>query len=488
MTPDLSLPPVDVAVWAISLVLLAPLLAAVAALILPRSAAAIGLAGTLLSAAGVAWLVGILVASGTASVSFGGWAPPLGLVLQADGLSALMLAMTAGVGLAVAVYVAAHRMADAFWPLWLLMLAGMAALYLSRDVFNLYVTLEVVGLAAVGMTALPGTPAALRAALGYLLAGLLGSLLFLLGVGYAYAAHGRVDLAGMAATGDGAAATLALLLMLVGLGVKAALFPLHFWMPSAHASAAGPASALLSGLVVKVALYLVLRLWLELAGPDMAPVGLLIGVMGAVAVVWGSWQAMRAERLKLLVAWSTVAQIGLMALAFAMAGPDGSAAVWRGLAILIVAHAVAKAAMFLSVARITEQLGHDRISSLNRADLRPGPAEFAFALASVSLIGLPPSAGFIGKWLLLEGMLVAGAWTLAAAVIVSTLLSAAYLSRVVSRCLRGGPHIRPGSRRPEWRVGDVVALGLATASLLLGLAAAWPLALLDVGDALPPLS
>jgi formate hydrogenlyase subunit 3/multisubunit Na+/H+ antiporter MnhD subunit len=203
--------------------------------------------------------------------------------------------------------------------------------------------------------------------------------------------------------------------------------------------------------------------------------------MGAAAMLWGAWGALRASRLKLLVAQSTVAQIGLIAMAIGVSG-DGlmQNGLWHAAALLMLSHALAKAAMFVAVGRIAEELGHDRISGLNRKELRPGAAEFAFAIASVSLIGLPPTAGFIGKWILIEGLIVQNAWIWVALILIGTALSAAYLSRVVSRCLRGGPHIAKGAHHPPWRAGDVVALGLATSALLLGLASAFPLTLLEI--------
>ena len=196
-------------------------------------------------------------------------------------------------------------------------------------------------------------------------------------------------------------------------------------------------------------------------------------------MLWGAWHALRTDRLKLLVAHSTVAQVGLIALAIGLSGDATDSTLWQAAALLMLSHALAKAAMFLAVGRIAEELGHDRISGLNRQDLRPGAAEFAFAIAAISIIGLPPTAGFVGKWVLLDGLIDRGAWHWVALVLFGTVLSAAYLSRVVSRCLRGGPHVAPGARRVAWRAGDVAALGLATAALALGLASALPLTLLE---------
>jgi formate hydrogenlyase subunit 3/multisubunit Na+/H+ antiporter MnhD subunit len=475
-----------------SLLVLLPFLAALAATIHARGAAGWGLAGTVASAGLAAHLALSVHASGPASIAIGGWAAPLGITLRADGLAALMIAMTALVGLGVCVQALAAwglrptavedprraRMRMGFWPLWLSTLAALNGLYLSGDLFNLYVTFEILGLAAVGLTALSGTRRALRAAFDYLVAGLAGSLLLLLGVALAYAAAGRVDLGVLPLLADSAAGRIAIALIVSGVGLKAALFPLHFWMPAAHSSAAPAASAILSALVVKGALYLALRLLLEggLAA-DALRWGLIC--LGAGGMAWGSVCALRADRLKLLVAYSTVAQIGLIMLAISVAGDPLTGTAWQAAALLMLSHALAKAAMFLAVGRIAEELGHDRISGLNRSDLRPGAAEFAFAIAAISLIGLPPTAGFVGKWVLIDGLIGQGAWPVVALVLTGTVLSVAYLSRVVSRCLRGGPHIAPGARRPPWRAGDVAAIGLAFTALFMGLLSAAPLALLN---------
>ena len=425
----------DWAVWSV----LAPLIGAMAAFALPRAAPAIGVATLALTAAATALLARALLAAGPVTVALGGWGAPLGIELHADGLAVVMLAMTTGVGLFVSLSAlgeADPRRRRHFWPLWLLLLTGLNGIYLSADLFNLYVMLEVVSLAAVGLTALAGGLQALRAALEYLFASLLGALLFLLGVGLVYLAEGRLDLAGLAPlTEAGRVAPVAFALILAGLALKTALFPLHYWLPAAHANATAPASALLSALVLKGALYIVLRLWTGLFDPAPA-LGPMMGALGVTAMVWGGVQALRAERLKLLVAWSTVAQIGLICVAFAMADTVGATLAWQGAVLLMVAHGVAKAAMFLAAGRIAAEVGHDVIARLDRSAVRPTLAQFAFALAAVSLIGLPPSAGFAGKWLLMEGALRAGGWIWVAAILGGTLLSVAYLTRVLGGFLR----------------------------------------------------
>ncbi len=478
-----------------SLVVILPLLAAVAAFLLPSAAVGIGLGATALVGAASSALAARLLASGPEISHLGGWTVPLGIALRVDGFAALMLVTTAGIGMLVGLAAsrsfaakgateapAEERQRLFFWPLWLLLLAGLNALYLSSDVFNIYISLEILGLSAVGLAVLSGKAAALRAGLTYLFAGLLGSLLFLLGVDYLYAATGRVDLASLGAIDEMTPAlSMALVLMLAGLAIKTALFPLHFWLPAAHSNATAPASALLSALVVKGSLYVALRLWVDVFAPT-AGLGTLIGLLGAGAIVWGSIQAMRVDRLKLLVAYSTVAQIGLICLVFALTDEIGGETAWQGAVYLILAHAAAKSAMFLAVGRIAEHLGHDSLERLHREPLRPGMAQVAFALAAVSLIGLPPSAGFLGKWLLLEGAMRADAWLWVGVMVLGTMLSVAYLMRPISGFLRfdrvEGPVIMPS----RLDAADLWPLGLAVVAIAMGLLAATPLSLLAVGS------
>ncbi len=219
------------------------------------------------------------------------------------------------------------------------------------------------GLAAVALTALSGGRDALAGAMRYLLATLSGSLAYLLGVALLYHAFGSVDMATLAARMTPVpAAWAALGLMSTGLLLKTALFPLHFWLPPAHASAPSPVSAVLSALVIKASFYILLRLWIMLFGPIAGDgVAALLGGMGAAAILWGSVQALRQTRLKLLVAYSTVAQIGYLFLAFPLAP---AAAAWRAAAILALSHALAKSAMFLAAGNLLHFGGHDRIADL----------------------------------------------------------------------------------------------------------------------------
>lgn len=468
--------------WAVFLILL-PLAGGIICFLFPGSARIIGLVTTFAVAVSTTGLGGQLLAHGTYRHAVGGWRAPLGIDLYADGLSLLMLAATALVGLGVSVYSTGYfkgNQSISFWPLWLFLLAALNALFLSADIFNLYVTLELMGLAAVALTALPGGRDALNGAMRYLLATLLGSLVYLFGVALLYHQFGSVDIATLAARVDSSPpAWAAMGLMGAGLILKTALFPLHFWLPPAHASAPAPVSALLSALVVKGSLYILLRLYLTIFGPVVEGVEGLFGLLGAAAILWGSLQALRQTRLKLLVAYSTVAQIGYIFLAFSFAMAAGVAA-WSAAVYLVLSHALAKSAMFLAAGNVLHFGGHDRIADLDRVVQRLPLTTTAFALAGVSIIGLPPSGGFIGKWLLLEAALGQGRWDLVAVIILGGLLAAGYVFKVLGHAFTEASVSHESGAVPasmEW-----AALFLAFGAIILGFLEPAVLSLVGVGD------
>jgi formate hydrogenlyase subunit 3/multisubunit Na+/H+ antiporter MnhD subunit len=464
--------------WGVMVILL-PLAGAVACFLSPRRANPLGLItalGVVACVAGLGWQV---VEQGAHRYAVGGWGAPLGIDLYADGLSLLTLMVTALVGLGISVYASGyfnHEKAVHFWPLWMFLWSALSALFLSADIFNLYVTLELLGLAAVALVALAGGADALTGAMRYLLVSLLGSLAYLLGVALLYHTFGSVDIALLAEQMEPSPAVWAAMgLMSAGLLLKTALFPLHFWLPPAHASAPAPVSALLSALVVKASFYILLRLWLEIFPLTNSALGQLLGLLGAAAVLWGGLQALRQTQLKMLIAYSTVSQLGSLFLAF----PLGTSIAWKGALHLLLSHALAKAAMFMAAGNILRFGGHDRIADLDRVAQRLPLTLTAFALSGVSIMGLPPSGGFIAKWLLLEAAMRSGLWWWGIILILGGLLAAGYVFKVIGQAFTQAEVPYQARTVPvtmEW-----AALALALAAILLGLFALWPLALMEIG-------
>ena len=480
-------------------VLVVPLAGAVAALLAGRrGAVAAGLLTSALAVAAAFALAAAVLAGGMQRVAVGGWAVPLGIELRADGLATAMLLMTAVIGAGIAVYAwryfgaaghhAQHDPHDLpaglsapaapastqwlFWPVWLLAWGALNALYLSGDLFNLYVTLELLGLAAVALVALAGAGAA-AAALRYLLFALLGSMLYILGVELLYAAHQTMDLLQLRERLQPSLSVwLAAALMSAGLLVKTAIFPLHFWLPPAHGSAPAPVSAALSALVVKAGFYLLARLWLDLFGtlPGAGVVPALLGALGALAVLWGGVQALRQTRLKAMIAYSTVAQLGYLMMALPLAGGAGAAGAAGGAmhaAVLLAAsHAAAKASMFMCAGSLLAAYGHDRIDAMAGFGTQLPITATAFALAALSLVGLPPTGGFVGKFALVEAAVRAGAWWAVAVVLAGSLLAAAFLFHALSRAFADAPADKASAEVPAAPQLAALALALVAVALV----------------------
>jgi multicomponent Na+:H+ antiporter subunit D len=411
-------------------------------------------------------------------------------VLRADGLAAAFTLLSALAASAAGLFAVRYlggegaetRKSFAFWPLFFALWAAVNAVFLSRDLFNLYVALELLTLAAVAMVALDGRTATLAAAMRYMLFALFGSLAFLVGAAFFYGAYGTLDMALLAGRGRAEPAAWAgAALMSAGLFAKAAIFPFHAWLPPAHGGAPAPASALLSALVVKAGFYILFRLWFDVLGPLATfEVRTLFGLVGALAVLFGGLMALRQSRLKMVVAYSTVAQLGYLFLVFPLAAEAQaySGAVFHGLA-----HGLAKAAMFLAAGAMMVSAGHDRIDGMAGLGKAVPVASFAFALSAISLMGLPPSGGFLAKYLMLTASFAAGQYWWGAVLVLGGLIAAAYLFRPLNELMRKRPDDAPPLARVHWSL-EVVPLLLALCAILLGLAS-WPVYALINPEALP---
>ncbi|WP_051396398.1 complex I subunit 5 family protein [Bradyrhizobium elkanii] len=427
-------------------------------------------------------LVALQQSDGPLVYLLGAWAPPLGVALRADGLSAVMMMVAAVVISAVGVFAGADfrpaaaesRAPFAFWILLLGIWAALNIVFLGGDLFTLYVALELVTFAAVPLVSLDGRAETLQAALRYLLFALTGSVLYLLGTTLFYGLYGTLDIVLLSHRVRAQPATLvAAALMTTGLLAKTALFPLYLWLPPAHAGAPAAASAILSGLVVKGSFFILVRLWFQVMPglPGFAATQLL-AALGGAAIVFGSVVALRQERLKLVIAYSTLAQIGYLFLMFPLAlsasGQLESGGALAGGLLQAVSHATAKAAMFLAAGSIYAVLGQDRIAGLGGVWRALPIAVLAFALGGVALMGIQPSGAYLAKELLLQAAAEKGQWWWAVVLQAGGIFTAAYVLLVLAHVL--APAKAPiASDRPALRIQETAALALALCSLLLGL-------------------
>lgn len=400
---------------------------------------------------------------------------PFAITLVVDELSVGFVTLTAVAGLGVLAYTrTAGPRSGPVSSLYLLLVAGITGICVTADVFNLYVFLEISGLTAYALVASrDGGPAAV-AALNYLLVGTVGASLYLLGVGYAYVATGTLDMATLgervvAADGGGTLLVTAFALMAVGLGVKAALYPLHTWKPDAYATAPTGITALLSALVSTVAAYALVRLLLVaftveflLANPVVEAALVAVGVGSVLA---GSLLAFRASEVTRLLAYSSVAQFGVVTVGIAVA----SATALSGAVVQLLGHAVMKGGLFLAAGVVAVRFGVERVDGYDGLAREAPLTAAVVATLALGLIGIPPTVGFAGKFYVALGAVQAGSWVAAGVVVASTVLSLAYLGPLVGRMYVGrGDH----TRRNERSVGRVAApVAAALLTVLLGLAA-----------------
>jgi formate hydrogenlyase subunit 3/multisubunit Na+/H+ antiporter MnhD subunit len=373
-----------------------------------------------------------------------------------------------------------------FWTLLLGLWTALNTVFLAQDLFSLFVALELLTFSAVPLVCLDGTRGTLQAALRYLLFALAGSVFYLLGAALLYGAYGTLDIAGLRQLARNDLATsVALGLMIVGLMAKAALFPLHLWLPPAHAGAPAAASAVLSALVVKAPFFLILRLWFD-AAPQTANAAAaqMLAGLGIASILFCSVMALRQARLKLMIAYSTVAQLGYLFLMFPLVmGSDAPAAWqsagWTGGILQLVSHALAKASMFLAAGLIAESLGHDRINNLNGALTAVPITVAAFGLAGLSLMGLPPSGGFVAKLMLLTAAVETANWMIAAAILIGGILAATYVFRVLGRAMAAPAAGFAPKAVPLYR--ELAVLAFALGAVILGFVPLEPFAFLAIG-------
>ncbi len=440
------------------------------------------------AAAGTGGLAQV-VALGAQRYPVGGWPPPWGIEVVLDLLSAFAASTVAGV-VTLALLAAGPAAgpgtgarAAAFYALVLVALAGFLGMIVSGDLFNVFVFLEIASIASYALVA-SGGGHALAAAFRYLVLGTVGASFYLLGVGFLYALTGTLNMADLAARAGAVAASPLFVggvaFLAVGLALKMGLFPLHGWLPDAYTHAPLAVSGLLAPVATKAAAYVLARALLYVLHPRPPLVGAALAWAGAAAVVAGGVLAARQSDARRLLAYSSVSQIGYIAMGLGL----GTPAALIGAYLQILSHAVAKAALFLALGTAVRSGRGPALAALVLGPDMP-VTRTAALLGALSLVGVPPTGGFFAKWYLLEGALGAGRVELAAAILAGGLLAVAYGYR-----LTAGIWFAPVASTPSPREGPrpaLLALGvLAVATVAVGLASA-PLVTAVLGPAaLPP--
>jgi multicomponent Na+:H+ antiporter subunit D len=420
-----------------------------------------------------------VVRNGPVTHELGGWPPPIGIEYVLDPLAGYLACIIGLIGTLIVVY----PVRTAFdlkpgrgvplYPLVLLLLAGLMGVTLSGDLFHLFVFLEIYAIATYALVALGGDRA-IFASFRYLLLGTLGSGLYLLGVGFLYFSTGSLNMADVAALlpaiADDPAVLGSMGLIVLGLALKMALFPLHVWLPDAHSYSPPGVAALLAAVQVKAAAYALVRILFDVYGPAYTGNGLPVSTalvwFGAAGIVVGSVLAIQQSDLKRLLAYSTVAQLGYIGLGIGLATPLALVA-----ALLhVLNHAVMKSGLFLVAGGILQRTGIKEITRFAGLGRRMPLTMAGFAIAALSMVGIPPTAGFFSKFYLVVATVEVGNWVLAAVIVGSSALTAIYFLRLFEQIFVRAPEeeIVAAATEPHPRIVATVGV-LAVAVLAIGL-------------------
>ena len=371
----------------------------------------------------------------------GGWPAPLGITLVVDRLSGILLVVASLMLGIVLVYAIGDKGVErrhvGFHPIYLVLAAGVAGSFITGDLFNLFVSFEMMLAASYVLITMGASRQQMRAGTTYVVVSLVASSLFIAALALIYSATGTVnmaDLAGrMSELPGGVRAGFALLLIVV-FGMKAAVFPLHVWLPDSYPSAPGPVMAIFAGLLTKVGVYAIIRTQTVLFPLDSRQGTVLLVVAGLTMVV-GVLGALAQDELKRLMSFHIVAQIGYMMFGLGLFTVAGISAVvfYIGQTILV------KTNMFLVVGLLDRHAGSSRLSRVGGVAHTAPLIAICFFLPAMSLAGLPPSSGFVGKFALIDAGAGSEQWAIVAVALVVSLLTLYSLTKVWAGAFWGSP-------------------------------------------------
>ena len=438
----------------------------------------IGVAGALALFVAAGALLWRVADQGVVALQVGDWPAPFGITLVADLLSALMVAVASVVGLAAAVYatveVRDEALARGFFPFFHVLLMGVCGAFLTGDLFNLYVWFEVMLLASFVLLASAGGRRPLSAGVAYVSLNLLASAFFLIAVGLVYGQVGSLNLADLSlklATPEAAAAARPVaMLLLVAFGIKAGLFPFYFWLPASYPTPGFAAAALFAGLLTKVGVYALIRVFTLLFPLDAGgPAALLLALAGAT-MASGVLAAASQGHVRSILSFHIVSQIGYMVAGLALATPLALAAA----IFYVVHHIVTKTNLFLVAGLIARVGGSEELARLGGLGLRRTGLALLFAVPALSLAGVPPLSGFFAKFFLVRAGLDAQAFVVVALALAVGLLTLFSMTKIWSGAFWKTPPESTGRDADRLPWAAVGASGsLAALTIGLGLGAEW---------------
>jgi len=425
------------------LLVLIPLVAAPVAAILPRGRFAWGLTLVVTSVCAVlaSMQLWVVTQDGAISYQLGGWAPPWGIEYHVDAVNAFVALIVAGIAAVTLPYALLsteneipENKVPLFYSAFLLCFTGLLGITQTGDIFNVFVFLEISSLSSYALISLGQKRQALTSAYQYLIMGTLGATFFLIGVGLLYSQTGTLNMADLARLLPDVHSLKTVhtgfAFILIGIALKLALFPLHLWLPNAYTYAPTVITVFLAATSTKVAVYVMLRILFSVFPEGFlfaTPTGDLFIMLGIAGIIVASVYAIYQTDIKRLLAYSSVAQIGYIALGIGFASVSGVTAS----IIHLFNHALMKGALFMAVGAIIYRLGACRMDNIHGLGRQMPWTFVAIIIGGLSLIGVPGTAGFVSKWYLVVAALEQQAWMAVAVILLGSLLAVVYMGKIV---------------------------------------------------------
>jgi multicomponent Na+:H+ antiporter subunit D len=389
------------------------------------------------------FLLADVIDGGFISYAIGGWAPPLGIEYRVDATNALLLFLISGISTLALPYAftsirseVPKRNHTLFYACYMLCFTGLLGVVITGDAFNVFVFLEISSLSTYVLVAQGAgrDKRALTAAYDYLIMGTIGATFFVIGLGMLYMSTGTLNLADLAERiadqGGNRTIRAGFAFIVVGMGLKVALMPLHLWLPNAYTFAPSAVTVFLAATSTKAAVYVLLRFMFSVYQPpfvfEVNTLYFIFIPFALLAMFVASFVAVFQSDFKRMLAYSSIAQIGYMLLGIAMLNTSGITAT----VVHMFNHGITKGALFMGVGALVLRTGSSFYDSIAGMGRRMPLTGAAIVVAGLSLIGVPGTAGFVSKWMLVQSAFENGFWWIAILVVLSSLLAVAYVWRV----------------------------------------------------------
>jgi multicomponent Na+:H+ antiporter subunit D len=394
-----------------------------------------------------------VLVDGVISYALGGWLSPWGIEYRVDKLTSFMLLIINAIA-ALVLFGARESLSNEipsdrlylFYTAFLLNLTGLLGVVMTGDAFNLFVFIEIASLSSYAMISIGRDRRCLYAAFKYLIFGTIGASFILIAVGLLYVVTGTLNMTDILQrlpdVENSNTVTTALVFFVLGIGIKAAIFPLHLWLPDAYSYSPSTVSTFLAGTTTKVFIYVLIRFIYSVFGYEAVFVqeamNHVLMILACAGILYGSYLAVKQDSLKRLLAFSSIAQLGYMLLGVSLAT---EAALAAGL-IHVFNHAIIKVTLFLSVSAIFYYTKTDSIIRLAGIFKSVPLLMISFLIGGLSLIGIPMTAGFVSKWYLIKASLEAGYWGLVVVIVFSSMLAIIYIWKFIEVAYFKSPNER----------------------------------------------